>query len=176
MKKILILMLIISFFSGSVYAADALYVQSVKAKLLSGAKFSSAAVGEVKRGDKLEVIKSEGRWYQVTTGPLTGWVYQVTTGPLTGWVNKLCVGERPPMAKVSVIKGNKFNLEDKARKRVSSFTSAGAARGLTPAERKRLNSQSLADYESLRELEELAGKITEREIEAFVLSREGDLR
>lgn len=164
MKKVLILMLIISFFSGSVYAADALYVQSVKAKLLSGAKFSSSAVGEVKRGDKLEVIKSEGRWYQVTTGPLTG------------WVNKLCVGERPPMAKISVIKGNKFNLEDKARKRVSSFTSAGAARGLTPAERKRLSSQSLADYQSLRELEELAGKITEHEIEAFVLSREGNLR
>ena len=108
MKKILFFVLIISFISGSVYAADALYVQSVKAKLLSGAKFSSQAVGEVKRGDKLEVIKSEGRWYQVTTGPLTG------------WVNKLCVGERPPMAKISVIKGNKFDLEDKARKRVSS--------------------------------------------------------
>ena len=164
MKKILFFMLIISFFTSSVYAADALYVQSVKAKLLSGAKFSSQAVGVVKRGDKLEVIKSEGRWYQVTTGSLTG------------WVNKLCVGERPPMAKISVIKGNKFDLGGKARKRVSSFTSAGAARGLTPAERKRLNSQSLADYQSLRELEELAGKITEQEIEEFVFSREGDLR
>ena len=164
MKKILFFMLIMSFFSGSLYAADVLYVQSVKAKLLNGAKFSSQAVGEVKRGDKLEVIKIEGRWYQVTTGSLTG------------WVNKLCVGERPPMAKISVIKGNKVDLEDKARKRVSSFTSAGAARGLTPAERKRLNSQSLADYQSLRELEELAGTITDHEIEEFVLSREGDLR
>jgi len=164
MKKILFFMLIISFFTGSVYAADALYVKSVKAKLLSSAKFSSQAVGEVKRGDKLEVIKAEGRWYQVRTGQLTG------------WVNKLCVGENPPMAKISIIKGNKFDLEDKARKRVSSFTSAGAARGLTPAERKRLNSQVLADYQSLCELEELAGRITEYEIESFVLSREGDLK
>ena len=86
MKKILLFIVMITFLSGSAYAADVLYVQSVKAKLLSGAQFSSQTVGEVKRGDKLEVIQSEGRWYQVTTGSLTG------------WVNKLCVADSPPMA------------------------------------------------------------------------------
>ena len=160
MKKILFFLVVINFLAGSVYAADVLYVQSVKAKLLNEAKFSSQAVGEVKRGDKLEVIKSEGRWYQVTTGVLTG------------WVNGLCVGENPPIAKISVIKENNVDLEDKARKRVSSFTSAGAARGLTPAERKRLSNQNPADYHSLHKLEELAGKITEHEIMEFALSRE----
>lgn len=163
MKRALFFMVCLSFFAVTVYAADTLYVQSVKAKLLSGPKFSSPVAGEVKKGDKLDIIGSEGRWYQVTTGSLQG------------WVNKLCVGERPPMARITVIKGNKFDLEDKARKRVSSFTSAGAARGLTPAERKRLSGQILADYLSLRELEALSEKITEQEIEAFMLSKE-DLR
>ena len=164
MKKILVLLLMAGFMGGSVNASQVLYVQSVKAKLFSEAKFSSPVVGEVKRGDKLEVILSERRWYQVATDSAKG------------WVSKLCVAESPPMAKISVIKGNKINLEDKARKRVSSFTSAGAARGLTPGERKRLSSQSLADYQSLIELEALAAKITEDEVRAFILSREVNLR
>ena len=165
MKKIIFLMLILSFLAGTLYASEVLYVKSVKAKLFSGPKFSSPLVGEVKRGDSLEVITSEGRWYQVTT-----------TGSLKGWVNKLCVGPRPPMSRITVIKENKFDLEDKARKRVSSFTSAGAARGLSPAERKRLSGLSWADYQSLSQLEALAAKITENEIEAFMLAKEGELR
>lgn len=156
MKNTLFLFLFIIFLQTNAYAAEKIYVQSVKAKVMNEPKFSAQVVGTLKKGDTLDAHETQGRWYRVTSGSLAG------------WINKLCVSRQAPMKKVTAIKGDTRELEENARSRASAVTSAAVARGLSAADRKRLSEIGLADYDSLIVLEGLSGKITENEIRQFM--------
>ncbi|MGA1868214.1 MAG: SH3 domain-containing protein [bacterium] len=164
MKKILVFTFIISLFSSVLYASDVLYVQSAKAKIYGSPQFNSRLVGEVKKGDTLEVIMTKDRWYRVKNGELRG------------WINSLCVSKNKPIDKITVIQDNPIDLENNARRRASTVTSAAAARGLTDEDRHRLSDKKEADYILLKELEEFAKTITDQDIEKFMLSMEGEIK
>ncbi|GMT43180.1 MAG: hypothetical protein IEMM0002_1591 [bacterium] len=157
MKRLFLIAIALGFFSGTLYAAaDNLYVQSKKAKVMSEPKFSSKLAGWVKRGDRLSLIEKGKGWYKVSFGELDG------------WVNRLCVSDNPPIKKVRVITEDSETRGDSARKRASAITSAAAARGLSDADRKRLSDMGRADYKSLGKLEVFARSITELEVGAFM--------
>lgn len=157
-KKICFLCFLIFLFASSQSIADVLYVQSVKAKILSEPRFNSTLLGYVNKADTLQLVESDNGWYKVSNGSILGWVH------------RLCVGNSPPMQKVKIIKDNEITLDKNARRRASSNTSAAAARGLTSEDRKRLNNKNHPDYYALDKLEEFTEKITNEEVDEFRLS------
>jgi uncharacterized protein YgiM (DUF1202 family) len=136
-------------------AADAVYVQSAKAKIMGEPSFKSKEVGTARKGDKLAVAEKGDGWLKVSAGGMTG------------WVNKLVVSDSPPMDKVSVITEESADIGGQSRKRASAQTSAAAARGLSDTERKRLTDEGKADYRALTEMEKIAGGVSERDVESF---------
>jgi uncharacterized protein YgiM (DUF1202 family) len=160
MKKTVCLLFLVILLSGPLYAADIIYVQSLKAKIFSQPNFGSQLIGQAQRGTRLQVIEEEKGWYKVSSEAHVG------------WVNRLCVRENPPMEEVTVITEDTPDLEKNARKRASETTSSAAARGLTPADRKRLSDDNAADHHSLHKLLTFTEDITEEEVEHFSRNHE----
>ncbi len=158
MKRALLLFPAIVLLCGTAYAKD-LFVQSAKAKLMGEPTFKAAVVATVQRGDRLEQTEEKDGWFKVKAAAGAGWVYN------------LAVAANPPMEKVTIITADAAELAEKSRKRASAITSAAAARGLSDAERKRLSDMGAADYRALRNLEESAGAISDKEVLEFEAGR-----
>lgn len=137
------------------FAAESVYVQSVKAKIMNGPNFKSGEVGVANKGDKLTVAEKGDGWIKVSSGSLSG------------WVNTLCVSDSPPMDNIALVTAESANLEEKSRKRASAMTSAAAARGLSDEDRKRLTEAGKADYRALMELERVASGVSKADVDAF---------
>lgn len=155
MKRIISLVII--FAATVVFAADVLYVQSLKAKVMASPGFKSDVKAVVERGTELAVTGKEGDWFHVTT-----------PSGNEGWVNRLTVSENPPLGTVKPVEKETAAVEDQSRRRASAMTSAAAARGLAEKDRKRLSQLGLADYDSLKSLEGFSGTITGDDVEKFV--------
>lgn len=121
------------------HAAD-LYVQSVKAPILSAPSLGSSKVGEAVKGELLKEIEKKGDWFKVG--------YK----DLTGWVSRLLVGPKPPAGKVSVLEETEERIEKGARKRASAFATAAAARGLAE-ERARISDKYRVDFRGVEKME-----------------------
>lgn len=157
-KKIVLLKLFLFAFAVSASAAD-LFVQSVKAPILSAPSLGSSKVAEAVKGESLKELEKKGDWYKVG--------YK----DITGWVSRLLVGSKPPSGKVSLLEDTEERIEKGARKRASAFTTAAAARGLAE-DRARVSDKyrvdfrgvemmeavSISDEEALRFLQEGVGK------------------
>ncbi len=154
MKRAFFIIAAILLLQGTASAKD-LFVQSVKAKIMSEPNFKAQVLNTVNRGDKLEQVEEKDGWIKVKTGAASG------------WINHMAVADNPPMEKVTVITADASDLQEKARKRSSAITSAAAARGLSDAERKRMNEIGQADYRSMAYLEEMSGKISDRDVQDF---------
>ncbi len=121
------------------YGKD-VYVQSIKADILSEPLTGSKVLATLKRGESLKVIEKKDMWFKVS--------YK----DIKGWVSKLLVDKRPPSGKISIIEETKERLEGGARKRASAFVSAAAARGLME-ERARLSDKYRVDHRGVEWLE-----------------------
>ena len=144
MKKIIVLLVLVVavlVFSTPLYAQTVYYVQSVKAKVMSGPSFKSAVIAEVSKGIKLAASGREGSWVKVRLNNKDG------------YVSALLVSTHPPMEKTAVIKGEDAEIKQGVRRRASSYTSAAAARGLAQDDRRRLSKEEKVDYESLEKVE-----------------------
>jgi uncharacterized protein YgiM (DUF1202 family) len=119
------------------HAETAYYVQSVKAKVMSGTSFKSAVLGEVGKGFKFLSSGKEGAWVKVRFNDKDGFVHS------------LVLATHPPLEKTAFITGDEHEMQEGVRRRASSFTSAAAARGLATDDRKRLSTAETADYEGL---------------------------
>ena len=159
MKGFIGFIVCMSLFTGGLYAAETLYVQSSKAQIMSQPRFDSERLADVKNGDRLRVLEHGKRWFRVSTD---------SPNAVEGWIAGLHVAEYPPMKRVTVIHEGDVDLEKKARKRASAVTSAASARGLSPMERKRLSEQNRADYHQLGRMEAVADGITDKEVNAFI--------
>ncbi len=138
----LVVMFVVSvFFSTSLYAQTVYYVQSVKAKVMSGPAFKSPVIGEAAKGHKF-----------VSSGREGGWI-KVNHGGKDGYVSSLLLSTRPPLEKTVLIKGEDAEIKQGVRRRASSYTSAAAARGLAADDRRRLSKEEKVDYESLEKVE-----------------------
>lgn len=131
----------------AVFAAD-LYVQSVKASILSSPALGSQAVAEARRGEILKELEK-----------LDGW-HKVSYKDKTGWVSKLLIGLKPPTGKVSILEETEEKIEKGARKRASAFTTAAAARGLAE-QRARISDKFKVDYDGVEKMEKLDIRETE---------------
>lgn len=137
------------------FASEILYVQSLKAPLLSEPKLGSKELASVKKGESLKVIEKREGWFKVE--------YKNTQG----WVSSLLLSNQEPMGKVSVFEEDK-SLKETARRRASSYTTAAAARGLLE-DRARVSQKYMLDLSSIKWLEGI--KIEEEEVLKF--SEEG---
>lgn len=146
------LLLIIFLFPTGTYAAD-LYIQSVKAAILSAPSLGSKKIAEVVKGEAVKELEKKDNWYRV------GYKGK------DGWVSRLLVGPRPPAAKVSLLEETGEKLEKGVRKRASAFTTAAAARGLAE-ERARISDKYKVDFEGVEFMERM--KIGEEEALRFV--------
>lgn len=138
----LVVMFVVSvFFSTALYAQTVYYVQSVKAKVMTGPAFKSPVAGEVARGHKF-----------VFSGRQGGWV-KVKYKDKEGYVSSLLLSTHPPLEKTVLIKGDDAEIKQGVRRRASSYTSAAAARGLAADDRRRLSSEGTVDYSALEKVE-----------------------
>lgn len=135
-------------------AAD-IYVQSVKAPILSGPSFGSAKLAEAAKGDALKELEKKGGWHKVS--------YK----DKTGWISRLLISAKPPAGRVSVLEGTSENLETGARKRASAFTTAAAARGLSE-DRSRVSDKYRVNFKGVERME--AVKINDDEALNFLLA------
>ncbi|MFN3739146.1 MAG: hypothetical protein ACK4TF_00540 [Thermodesulfovibrionales bacterium] len=125
----------------SLYAEEIkLYVQSIKASILSEPLMGAKELVKVERGEVLYGVEKKDRWYRVR--------YK----DISGWVSAFVVDTKPPSKRLSIIETSEEELQHGARKRASAFVTAAAARGLME-ERARLSDRYRIDPESLRWLE-----------------------
>ena len=158
MRKAVLCLLAATLFPIAAPAAESVYVQSAKARIMKEPTFKSAEVATAKKGDKLLVLERGDGWTKITSEPATG------------WVSVLCISSSPPIEKTGLIKEGATDIGSKSRRRASAVTSAAASRGLTDAERKRLSEAGEVDYKSLMWVEKIASSITEKEIDEFIPS------
>ncbi len=125
----------------TLYAQTEYYVQSVRAKVMSGPSFKSGVISEVSKGHKLTSTGREGSWVKVRMSDKDG------------YVSSLLVSTHPPFDKTGIIKGEDAEIKQGVRRRASSYTSAAAARGLAQDDRRRLSKEEKVDYESLEKVE-----------------------
>ena len=146
-------LILIAFMLPSFAAAADLYVQSVKAPILSSPSLGSPKLAEAAKGESLKEMEKKGDWYKVG--------YK----DVSGWVSRLLVGPRPPAGKISVLEETEERIEKGARKRASAFTTAAAARGLAE-ERARLSDKLKVDYNGVEMMEAI--RITDEEASRFI--------
>lgn len=145
--------LLLSF--ASAVAADTVYVVSAKAKVFATPAFDAAVVIVANKGETLTVLEKSDQWLKVTSQQHTG------------WISTLVVGDKPPAAKVTVIREIAPDApKEDVRRRTSSSASAAAARGLRQDDRARANESNQANYPAVEKME--AVKVDEKEVESFV--------
>lgn len=76
-SRLLSIILVVIFFGMPAAAlADTVYVQAKTAKLRTGKTSLDPVVADVKYGDALELLQTEGSWLQVrTSAGKTGWIF-----------------------------------------------------------------------------------------------------
>ncbi len=155
MRKTVLSLVVAAFIPFAAAAAESVYVQSAKARIMKEPNFTSTEVGTAKRGDKLQVVEKGDGWTKISSEKAAG------------WVNVLCISESPPLENEGVMKGAK-DIGSMSRRRASAVTSAAASRGLTEAERKRLSEGGALDYKSLMWAENVAYSVTDKDVDAFI--------
>ena len=142
-KKFLLLLMVVTgvLLTSMLYAQTEYYIQSVKAKVMSGPSFKSGVIAEVAKGHKLTASGREGSWVKVRISDKDG------------YVSSLLVSTHPPFEKTGIIKGEDAEIKQGVRRRASSYTSAAAARGLAADDRRRLSKEEAIDYYSLEKVE-----------------------
>lgn len=127
--------------AAPLFAGDVYYVQSLKAKVMSGPSLKSDVIGEADKGQSLESTGREGNWVKVKHGSKEG------------YVPALLLSTRPPLERQGLISGEEAEIKAGVRRRASTFASAAAARGLTAEDRKRLGKEEKVNYEAIEKME-----------------------
>ncbi len=156
MKKMIMCLAVLMmgvWYSSQLYAQTEYYVQSVRAKVMSGTSFKSPVLGEVDKGFKF-----------ISTGRQGSWV-KVRFKDRDGYVSSLVLATHPPLPKAGVIRAEDAEIKQGVRRRASSYTSAAAARGLAQDDRRRLGKEEKADYDALDKIESF--KLSPEEITRF---------
>jgi uncharacterized protein YgiM (DUF1202 family) len=133
--------LLLAVSSATPAAQDVYYVQSLKAKVMSGPSFKAGVLGEVGKGVKFAALAKEGSWIKINYNAKTGYVSSMLLSP------------HAPLEKMSLIKGEGTDIKQSVRRRASTYTSAAAARGLTADDRRRLSRDEKVDYAALEKVE-----------------------
>ncbi|HSO66435.1 MAG TPA: SH3 domain-containing protein [Desulfatirhabdiaceae bacterium] len=125
-----------------------MYIHSVKAPVYADSNNQSEKIMELKTGEKIHVLEEKGFWYLIAHGEKTGWIF------------KLMVRDKPPADFREINVNQMAELESKARKRPSAYTTTASARGLK-AKRDRFAGQYKNDYYALEQLESMVIPVEE---------------
>ncbi|MDH5182324.1 MAG: hypothetical protein OEX12_00405 [Gammaproteobacteria bacterium] len=148
-----IILLLLSILSNVVIAADTKYVRSKVAKIFSEASFASSALKTLKQSEEVDLIRQQGSWSKVKSGNVEG------------WMPSLLISNSKPLARKTITSDpENSDMQNNARRRASTTTVAGAARGLQSDENE-VNPSS-ANYELLQKIEN--NVYTDEEIRHFM--------
>ena len=154
---ILILMMVSSLLS--VAWAETVFVQAKTAKLRSGKTSLDKVVADLKYGEALEVVKTEGTWTEVrTSSGVTGWIFaaKTTTVKPTGGDDELAKTGR-------LFRG----------KEASDATASAGARGLDKVSEEYAKRSGISQRDRDTVDRMTAYKITDQEVEDFL--KKGEL-
>lgn len=157
MRKIILLMTLFLaniFHVGLSRAESVYYVQSMKLKVFAEPSFKSRVIAELSMGQPLSSNGNTGSWQNVKLGKMEG------------YAPSMLLATHPPLNRTVVIKAEDAEIKQGVRRRASSFSSAAAARGLTKEDRKRSDTEDIADFKALNKMESL--KIDEDEVAQFI--------
>ena len=155
MKSLLLLLFFM--IPMSLNAAEFMFVQSVQAKVMSKPAFKSKQISTLTQSERVEIIEKSKRWYKVRHQNLTG------------WVSKLLLADQPPLQKSSVLSGSNPTLQENARRRASSNTTAAATRGLREGDQSQENNANKVDYQSVDAME--SAVVSPEEAKSFLNER-----
>jgi hypothetical protein len=140
--------------SANLFAADQkYYVQSKMAKIYAEKSFGSKVLSSLKQGDEIILIQKGDEWASVKVGQISGWI------PV------LLISEQRPVSKKSVLIEKSDAIEKNARRRASTTSVAGAARGLQGDESDQPDNLK-ADYKALETVEKT--EHSDKEIKKFM--------
>jgi hypothetical protein len=111
------------------------------------------------RGDALSTLEKGPTWRKVRFREKAG------------WISNLLVGEKPPLARLTVLDSPNSETEPEARRRASATATAGASRGFVGEARRRTNQTEFSDYQALAQMESI--RVNDGEVEAFIRPIEG---
>ena len=153
LRTLYISILGLTIITTNLFAADNKYVRSKVAKIYSEASFASTPRKQLMQSEPLEVIGQEGNWSKVKSGNIEG------------WMPSLLISDTKPIPRVSnTSESEDARLQDNARRRASTTTVAGAARGLQSEDNTDENAN--ANYELLKKIEN--NTYTDEEIQRFM--------
>jgi hypothetical protein len=140
--------------SALAYAENVMYVQSMKAKVMSQPSFKAKIIGEAGKGTQMTALGRSGNWVKVK--------YASTEG----YVAALLLSAQPPLQKLGLIKADEGEISHGVRRRASTYTSAAAARGLVQDDRRRVSRDEKSDMGAVLKLEAIT--IRENEVLKFM--------
>ncbi|MBA4367390.1 MAG: hypothetical protein C0403_07090 [Desulfobacterium sp.] len=130
-----------------------MYIHSAKAPVYSRPNIQSEKIMELKTGMEIIILEEKGFWYQMTYNEIPGWIF------------KLMVRDTPPKEFYEIDVNQLAELESKARKRPSAYTTTASARGLK-TKRDRFASQYKNDYNALEKMESMV--ISREDADKFI--------
>jgi hypothetical protein len=130
-----------------------MYIHSAKAPVYSRPNIQSEKIMELKTGMEIIVLEEKGFWCKMTHNEIPGWIF------------KLMVRDTPPKEFRKININQLAELESKARKRPSAYTTTASARGLK-TKRDRFADQYKNDYSALEQMESLV--ISGEEADKFI--------
>ena len=146
-------LLLLSILANSSMAADTKYVRSKVAKIFTEASFASQVVKTLRQSEAIEVVSQEGSWSRVKSGNVEG------------WMPSLLISNHKPITKKTITSDSENSeMDSNARRRASTTTVAGAARGLQSDENQ--DNPDSANYELLQKIE--TNIYTDEEIQRFM--------
>lgn len=162
--SILILQILVGFavmnLNIAIANAETIFVQSEATQLKSEPKLNATDVAAVKRGEELEVLKTQDKWYQVKSKKKTG------------WISGLFISKTRPAGAATANDDIKADLSKASRRRSNSYDVAASTRGLTDNKSKeRGKDEAKPDLQTLEKIEKQ--KLNQAEVEKF--KKEGEL-
>lgn len=152
MKKMAVLFLVLLGMTSALQAKT-MYVQSNRATLLEKPTFRSTKLKALPRGTNVQVLETKNRWVKIQSDKQSGWIF------------KFLLSSNPPVKKVSKYSYKQKRIAPNVRRRASSVTTAGAARGLSADQRKRIGDND-SNYFALEKIEDM--EINESEVTHFL--------
>ena len=120
-----------------------MYIHSAKAPVYAEPNNTSEKIMQLNAGTEIQVLDKKGFWYLINYQGKSGWIF------------KLMVRDKPPRTIRAINVNQLAELESKARRRPSAYTTTASARGLK-AKRERFAGKYKTDYSALERLEAMA--------------------
>lgn len=156
-NRICLMITVLALFPGMpLYSQEAYYVQSRKARILSGPSFTAPVLAEVDRGHRF-----------IATGKQENWV-KAKYHKHEGYISLHVLSPRPPVDKIEAVSGQKSEDRVDFRRRISAGEGTAARKNASPAKQGGAGEGKTADYPALQKVESVT--VSADEVTSFMKS------